>query len=320
MNEAAYRAAEERFWGAYRLRPGERFVRLAATGTRVRVLEVGEGDPVLFIHGGPNAGSTWAPMVAHLTGFRCLMVDRPGTGLSEPYRLTAAGLPAFGARFVSEVLDGLELDRAHVVASSIGGHIALRSAARTPERFLRMVQMAAPALVPGERLPAFMTGLANPVVRWIAASAPPSRRQSESVLRQIGHGASIDAGRLPEPMNDWYQALMRFTDTRRQDFATIASILNDLDVARLRQRDFEAVPVPTRFLWGADDTFAGEAVARRLVAWMHDARLTMIPESGHLPWIDFPEARAADVADVLAPRAVVPRSATVAERVAGRQP
>lgn len=299
MNEAAYRASEERFWGAYGLRPSERFVPLAGTGTRVRVLEVGEGDPVLFVHGSPNAGSTWAPLVAHLSGFRALMVDRPGTGLSEPARLTAAGLPAFGARFVADVLDGLGLERAHVVASSFGGHLALRSAARTPERFGRMVQMACPAVVPGDRMPAFMKGLANPVIRWIAASAPPNRKQSLDVLRQIGHGASIDAGRLPEPMNDWYQDLMRFTDTRQHDFAAIASVLRDPEVARLQQRDFEAVAVPTSFLWGADDTFGDEAVARRLVGWMPDATLTMIPESGHLPWLDFPEARAADVAAFL---------------------
>lgn len=299
MNEAAYRAAEERYWEAYGLRPTERFVRLAYTGTRVRVLEVGEGEPALFVHGGPNAGSTWAPLVAHLEGFRVLMVDRPGTGLSEPYRLSAAGMPAFGARFVADVLDGLGLERTHVVASSFGGHLALRSAARTPERFGRMVQMACPAVVPGDRMPAFMNALTNPVIRWIAASAPPNRKQSEDVLRQIGHGASIDAGRLPESMTDWYQALMRFTDTRRHDFAVIASLLRDPEVARLQQRDFAAVTVPTAFLWGADDTFGDEEVARRLVGWMPDATVTMIPGSGHLPWIDFPEARAVDVATFL---------------------
>lgn len=295
MDEAKYRVAERRFWGTYGLRPTERFVRLASTGTRVRVLEVGDGEPVLFLHGGPNAGSTWAPLVAHLGGYRCLLVDRPGTGLSEPYPIRPANLATIGARFVGDVLDGIGVDRAHVVASSFGGHLALRSAAHAPERFLRMVQMACPALVPGDRMPPFMRRLGNPAMRWIAARVPPAPKANEEVMRAIGHGASLDAGRLPAAMMDWYLDLQRYTNTRRNDYAMIASAVGDPDAVRLREADFRAVSVPTIFLWGADDTFGGESVARSLVGWMPDADLTMLPECGHLPWLDDAE-RLADLA------------------------
>jgi 2-hydroxy-6-oxonona-2,4-dienedioate hydrolase len=299
MDEAKYRAAEQRFWGTYGLEPSERFVRLASTGTRVRVFEVGQGEPVLFLHGGPNAGSTWAPLVAHLSGFRCVMLDRPGTGLSEPFPIRPTNLAAIGARFVGDVLDGVGLERAHVVASSFGGHLALRSAAHTPERFRRMVQMACPALIPGDSLPPFMRRLGNPLMRWIAARVRPDPRANDEVMRAIGHGASLDAGRLPPAMMDWYLDLQRFTDTRRHEYAMIASGVRDLDAVRLREADFRAVRVPTTFLWGADDTFGDEALARRLVGWMPDASLTMIPDAGHLPWLDDPERLAAQTAAFL---------------------
>jgi pimeloyl-ACP methyl ester carboxylesterase len=157
VDVAAYRAAEAALWSAFGREPSEEHhVRLPATGTSVRVQEVGEGPPALFLHGGPNAGSTWVPLVTHLDGLRCLLVDRPGTGLSAPYPITASNLHRIGARFVPEVLDGLGIGRSHVVASSFGGHLALRSAAAHPDRFLRMVQMAAPALVPGDTIPPFM--------------------------------------------------------------------------------------------------------------------------------------------------------------------
>ncbi len=48
----------------------------------MRVLEVGEGVPVLFVHGASSGGSSWAPLVACLSGFRCILLDRPGFGLS----------------------------------------------------------------------------------------------------------------------------------------------------------------------------------------------------------------------------------------------
>lgn len=288
MNEARYRAAERDFWSAHGLEPTERFVRLASTRTRVRVLEVGEGAPALFIHGGPNAGSTWAPIVERLQGLRCLMVDRPGTGLSEPYPVRAHNVAEFGSRFVAEVLDGLGIDRAHVVASSFGGHIALRSASHDSARFDRMVQMACPALVPGETYPPFMKLISNPVMRRIATLMPPSRKMGESILRQIGHGASLDAGRISEAFADWSMALQRYTDTNRNDFEMIASAIRHRDDVRLDAHLLAAVEVPTRFLWGADDTFGDEAVARSLAAMMPDADVEMIPEAGHLPWLDVP--------------------------------
>lgn len=295
MNEFAYRAAEARLWRHYRTEPSETFVHLPVTDSRVRVQDAGQGQPILLLHGGPNAGSTWAPLAPHLRDFRLLLVDRPGTGLSEPFAIRTDNLAEVGARFVAEVLDGIEVERAHVVASSFGGHLALRSAARTPERFLRMVQMACPALVPDDHMPKFMKRLANPLVRWIAARIRPTREMGDDILRQIGHGASIDAGRLPDAVQAWYLDLQRFTDTRRNDFALIASMVRDPETARLLQSDFEAVTVPTLFLWGEDDTFGGEPVARAIVEWMPDAELRMLPAAGHLPWLDFPDGLAEQV-------------------------
>lgn len=107
---AAYRAAEAALWGSVDLAPAARQVRLACTGTTVRVQDVGEGDPVLFIHGGPNAGSTWAPPLAHVQELRCLLVDGPGTGLSTAFPSIAGNRSRIGAAFVGDVLDGLGLE------------------------------------------------------------------------------------------------------------------------------------------------------------------------------------------------------------------
>lgn len=288
MNEQRYRDAERAYWSHHGLDPDERFVFARHTGTRVRVQEVGDGEPILFVHGGPNAGTTWAPLVEHLTGFRSLIVDRPGTGLSDPWPVRHDSLEAFAARFVADVLDGLGIERAHVVASSFGGHIALRSAAATPERFRRMVQMACPALSPGEILPRFMSLITNPLLRTIIGRLPPNRRAGRSILRQLGHGASLDAGRIDPAFEAWSMALQRHTTTHRNDFAMIASVVRHRARLELDDAILGAVRVPTRFLWGADDTFGDLDVAARLAATMPEADVVPIPEAGHLPWIDAP--------------------------------
>jgi pimeloyl-ACP methyl ester carboxylesterase len=256
---------------------------------KVRVQEVGRGEPVLFIHGGPNAGSTWAPVVGHLAGFRCLLVDRPGTGLSDFYEVTAEHLPEFGAVFVGDLLDGLGIERAHVVASSFGGHLALRSAAAEPDRIDRMVQMAAPALVPEQTLPPFMKLLKSSLIRRVINTLPPNKKANESILRQIGHGASLDAGRIPETFSDWYLALGRYTDTMRHDGELIGGeLVPNGDRLTLTEELLASVTTPTLFLWGADDGFGDEDNARLVTGLIPNAHLVMLPDSGHLPWLDDP--------------------------------
>jgi 2-hydroxy-6-oxonona-2,4-dienedioate hydrolase len=302
VDEARYRQAEAQLWASVGLTPTERHLRLASTGTLVRVQSVGEGEPTLFIHGGPNAGSTWAPLLEHLHGFRCLLVDRPGTGLSQPYPITPANLPNVGAAFVADLLDVLDIDRAHVVASSFGGHLALRSAAAHPERFLRMVQMACPALAPGEQEPPFLRLLKIDLFRKLLNVLPPNERANRAIMRQLGHGKSLDNGQILHGFLDWYLELQRHTDTNRNDAAMIGRVLPARPALTFSNELLASTGVPTLFIWGEDDTFGTPDVARHMVSCMPEADLVLIPDAGHLPWLDEPALCAKKVAAFLGDR------------------
>ena len=293
MQEANYRQAEDLLWQGVGFSPDERAITLASTDSKVRVQVIGDGPPVLFIHGGPNTGSTWAPIIESFGDYTCLLVDRPGTGLSEPFPdITDRGLMLrFADQFVDDVLTGLNLDSAHIVASSFGGYLALRSAANTPERFNRMVQMACPAMAPGMKTPVFMRMMSMGWFRKFTGLFPPNQKIGDSILRQIGHGASLDAGRIAQSFTDWYLDMQRYTDTMANDGALIGSVasIRGFDPAVTLPDDLLAsVMTPTLFLWGEDDGFGGKDVAKRIVGLMPNSELQMFPESGHLPWIDFP--------------------------------
>ncbi|MDX2381342.1 MAG: alpha/beta fold hydrolase [Acidimicrobiia bacterium] len=203
MDEAKCREVEGRLWASVGRAPTEHFVQLPRIDVKVRVQEVGDGPPALFLHGGPNSGSTWAPLVEHVEGFRCLLLDRPGTGLSEHVNVERGELTTFASKLVGDTLEALGIERAHVVASSLGGYCALWSASVEPERFDRMVQMACPALLPGQQLPKIMRAIMLPGVRKVIAVLPPNKKAGESIMRQIGHGASLDKGILPEAHTVW---------------------------------------------------------------------------------------------------------------------
>lgn len=293
MNEASYRESEASLWDTVGFQPDEKMAELKTTGTRVRVQVIGNGPPVLFIHGGPNSGSTWAPIVGAFDGYTCLLVDRPGTGLSEPLKAVpdTSTFIRIADHFVSDVLSGMDIDQADVVASSLGGYIALRSAATTPDRYGRMVQMACPALVQGMLTPSFMKLIRMSWFRKVTGVFPPNQRISDNILRQIGHGKSLDAGRIPQSFKDWYLDLQRYTDTMENDGNLIGAFNSSSgwdEKLMLTDQLLASIKTPTLFLWGEDDGFGGREVADTTVAPMPNTSLEIIKDAGHLPWLDFP--------------------------------
>ena len=78
-----YRRAERALWSHYGLEPTERFVEFESPAVRLRIQEVGSGEPIVFVHGGLWPAVALAPLVRELAGYRCILLDRPGCGLSS---------------------------------------------------------------------------------------------------------------------------------------------------------------------------------------------------------------------------------------------
>jgi len=56
-------------------------MRIALTDGEMHYVDEGTGPPILFVHGASNAGTSWAPLIAGLPGYRCLALDRPASEL-----------------------------------------------------------------------------------------------------------------------------------------------------------------------------------------------------------------------------------------------
>ena len=304
MNPDRYRQVEQRLWTSLGLDPTEREVQLDRLGTKARVLELGEGPPVLFVHGGAASGANWAPLVAHLDGFRCLLLDRPGCGLSAPLGVDLSDLDRFAdvaGALVADVLDGLDVPRAHVVATSLGGHYALRSAATHPERIDRMVEFGYVPGAPLSHLPTSMRIATLPGIGRLMTSIPPTRGAVRTILRQLGMGAALNDGRISPEMVDWFHALLRDTPTMRNDSNNPRQLIQKAGtgVEALPASVLAQVRCPVVFAWGETDPIGGADVARSFVPLLPGAELELWPDTGHAPWIEHPERAAALVADFL---------------------
>src|SRR3954447_10511601 len=122
--------------------PEPNFVDIA--DCRVLYRELGEGPPLLCLHGGGPGASAWSNFSRNADQlaqhFRLIMMDYPGFGGS-----TAGGpIPQpleFFATIALGLLDHLGIERTHFLGNSTGGAVSLRVASQAPERVERLVLM-----------------------------------------------------------------------------------------------------------------------------------------------------------------------------------
>ena len=127
MNDQAkqrYEEAEAKLWAHYGGDPKSYFLQLEKPRMRLRVQEVGEGPPLLFLHGTPNAGATWAPLALNLTDYRCILIDLPGCGLSEPFEYETVDVAGMVVEMMEAIVSALEIEKVSIVASSSGSAFA----------------------------------------------------------------------------------------------------------------------------------------------------------------------------------------------------
>jgi pimeloyl-ACP methyl ester carboxylesterase len=274
--------------------PEDRRVRLR-TGEMLRVQESGTGAPILFVHGASNGGTSWAQMIARLPGHRCIALGRPGCRLSEPMRAGVAlrEIGAFEAYASSLLADALDLDTAHVVATSFGGYFAFRSAAAHPDRFDRIVELGWPAGAPMATTPFAMRVTALPGIGAAMTRIPPTRGAVRAILRQVGLAGALASGRFTDAMLDWFHALLRDTDTMRNELMSTPPLISPWNGQNERMLLTSAVRArvtrPVLFIWGSDDPNGGEAIGRRFADPFPDMAFEVLPDAGHAPWIDEPE-------------------------------
>jgi pimeloyl-ACP methyl ester carboxylesterase len=302
-----YRDAEQRIWKKLGVTPSDRRVTLRSGG-RVRVQEVGEGPAVVFIHGASVAGTSWCHLAARLEGVRCILVDRPGCGLSDPVAggplRNLASVEAYADRLLPDLLDALELDRAMVGATSYGGLFAFRGAAAAPERVEKLIEFSWLMGAPSESVPLSARMGSLPGMQSLITRIPMTRGMVKEAFRQFGLRRAIDTGAFDDDMIDWAHALLRNTDTMANDIRSLPKVVTPVKGhnRKLLLTDdlLSRLTMPVLFLWGENDPHGGEAVARAFAPRLPNAELVIVPGAEHAPWIEDPETCTAHTQSFLA--------------------
>lgn len=214
-----------------------REISFEADGARLFAFDVGDGLPVVFVHGG-------------LADHRAALL-RVGE-LAETHRLVAPDLRGSGrSRYAGELswnrladdvaalLDHLGLARAVVGGTSMGSAVALRFALRHPLRVQGLILMS--PIYPGADRP------------LPEAAALAMRTMKEAGERALTHG--VDALRplfepLPAPIRDVAMEMMRSFDAASVAATTRFLATNEQPMESVRE--LESIDVPAVVLPGVD--------------------------------------------------------------------
>jgi pimeloyl-[acyl-carrier protein] methyl ester esterase len=302
--------AETRLFARGGLQPQESFLDLSGARVRVRVLGVGAGPPLVMLHGVSLAAAVWAPWLADLAGYRALLVELPGHGLSGPVAYRPGAVRDHTLRLMDDLFDALGLTTAPVVGHSLGGMFALWYAAARPGRIASLVAIGDPAVaLPGATVRMPLSLLTVPALGEAVLRTPMPRRVYRGLL---GQGLSpAAAAAAPDDLLD----VLRLAGRRNGNARTVASLMHAIDGFRrprpdsvMTDRELGRISAPAMFCWGTEDPFLTPAQARASIAKIPGAVLHEVP-GGHGPWLEDPAGCAKLVTDHFTATGFAPASA-----------
>jgi pimeloyl-ACP methyl ester carboxylesterase len=247
-------------------------------GTETAILEAGEGQPLILLHGGIECGAAyWAPVIAPLADrYRVLAPDVPGLGESEP--VPSFDVASFG-RWFGAFVEATCPQPPIVVAHSLLGGLAARFAASGAD-LERLVVYAAPG-VARYRMP----------LRLMVVAGLFSLRPSERAEERFERFALFDLDRARRRAPEWFAAFAAYNlrQARRPSVKRAMNQVLAAGKARVDGAGLRRIGVPVSLLWGRHDRMVPLVVAERAAAGL-GWPLHVVEDVAHVPHIEDPGA------------------------------
>lgn len=259
----------------------------AADGAAIYYEDAGQGLPVLCLSGLTRNGRDFDIVAPHLPGVRLIRMDYRGRARSDWTGAATYTLPTESQDALA-LLDHLGLDSAAILGTSRGGLIAMGLALHAPDRVLGAAMNDVGPELKTEGLGA---------IAGYLGKTPPFATLDAAAAARLGDPAFPDV-----PLERWRQMI---GNTTRE---TGDGLVIDYDPA-LREAVFGSPPPdpapdlwplfdalaakPLALIWGMNSDLLSEATVARMQARAPGMILAKVPNRGHTPFLDEPEALAA---------------------------
>lgn len=245
-----------------------------ARGTETAFVDIGEGDPVLLIHGS-GAGVTavanwWATIGPLATRRRVIAVELAGFGRSGSMPDDAYSISAWVEQLVA-FLDALGVETTDIVGNSLGAWLAIRMAQQHANRIRRMVLMGA-------------GGAPAPPDSVLAQHRQyePDRDRMRDLLRDF----VVDPDVVPDALVEHRYEMSRSPEAVRRYGATSAARSHDRVESPLTERDLRHIDHATLLVHGREDRVIPPAWSEKLSSWLPNSDLLLLSKCGHWSQIE----------------------------------
>lgn len=265
---------------------------------RVHFVDEGAGFPVLMLHGNPTWSFLWRKVIARLApGFRCIVPDLVGLGLSDKPRPVKAHSFAMHAEVLRQFVEALNLERFIIVGQDWGGPIVATAGVHFPERVVGAVFGNTTILPPHQRLRAtwFHRFSHMPVISTLAFRG---FNFPVPILHKV-QGDPTSIGKLEQ--RAYRYPLRRWRD-RAAPLALARMVPNRFDhptVELLKQCEAwaQGFDGPAALVWGLRDPILGRSL-KRMQGAFPQARITET-QAGHFLQEEVPDELAEAVTYVV---------------------
>ncbi len=271
-------------------------------GTPINVIELGEGPPLVFVHGLSGSWPNWLEQLPVFAGqspignHRVIALDLPGFGRS-PMPAEPISISGY-ARMLDALLDKLGVSAAAVVGNSMGGFVSAELAINFPPRVERLVLVSPAGLSTygdprGLRALGRMRRMERIIATyagWVAAHSDTVARRP--ALRNATLGlVAAHPSRLPAPL-----AAEQVRGAGKPGFIQGLAANLEYDFShRLGE-----IVCPTLIVWGDRDRVITVRDAARFAELIPGSRKVIFEDTGHVAMLERPAEFNALLAEFLA--------------------
>ena len=233
----------------------------------------GAGDSVLMIHGLGGTSNFWTPVLPTLSHFRTVRPDLPGSGRSQRVE-GALSIDRF-VRSLMRVCGAAGVERAHVVAHSMGTIVALHLAVLEP-RLVRSLALFGPLTSPPD-------GNRGPIRERGVKARTEGESGMQLIADSIVQGSTAARTRSQRPV---VVAAVRESVMRQSPdgYARSCEALADAQAA-----DVARITCPALLVTGDEDAISPPQAVRGIAERLPGARVEVLANCGHWTVYEKPE-------------------------------
>ena len=245
----------------------------------------GKGEPIVLIHGYGAGMWVWEKQVDALAkDYQVFAVDLLGHGFSDRPKIEYS--PETYVRSLKCFMEGVGIEKAVLIGNSMGGGIAWGMAVSFPERVKKLILIdAAP--------PDVLDQVQNDSFRMLVEVkdlpffpylliASGNRGSIKGVLEECVSNRSL----ITREITDRAFQLLRIRGTT---WALTSTFRHATEAMRFKE-SLSLIPHPTLVIWGEQDLIFPVRVGEKLHSVIPRSILRTIPQSGHIPMWETPEA------------------------------